>query len=261
MHAIVQRRLRTQYDWEQVWLSQTSVPAIIRELSEKEALEPKLAAEAAIHFIGGHLKREGFRLFRNGGLPLLERRTGPLIEELIIRSGPHGVKGAYVPISMQIHVSHDGLRQIRDRYWKTAGRPPVVLASGNSGLIQTEPTWDIWNVSSTDSCSELLTFLDDEVLEYYDDLASPTSMQKGLFWDGIPLIDACTAIEYLLCEFGRAEARRYLHEVVLNTEETKLGFQTVLEFVQSSPSLYFQAGQLLRNIAVIVNAYNLDRRR
>lgn len=261
MHAIVQRRLRTQFDWEQVWLTQTSVPAIIRELSEEHALEPKEAGEAAIHFLAGHLQREGFKLFRNGGLPLIERRSGLLIEELLIRSGPYAIKGAYVPISMQVHVSHEGLREVRERYWRAAGRPPVVLVSGNVGLLQAEPTWDIWNVAHEGSYGELIRFLDDEVLDYLDDLSNPRTMLTRLFESEVPLMEPCTALEYLLCEYGRGEARRYLNEKILNADEVKAGFQIVLEVVQSAATPSFRPGQPLRNIAVIVHSYDLNRRR
>jgi hypothetical protein len=108
---------------------------------------------------------------------------------------------------------------------------------------------------------ELAGWLDHELLGFLADLESPSITRRQLFGDGITLVDAPTALEYILVEFGRAEATRYLEEVILSRDGVYEGFKEVFSVVSQSKSPGFVAGQHLRNVAVIAHAYDLVGRR
>jgi len=261
MLAVVQRRFRSLREWESAWLTPTTVPPFLRELGATDGIRSDEAFQGAVHYLAGFLRREGFELFRNGGLPLLERREGPWIEEVLLRLGPHPVEGAYLPTTVHVHLSHTGFREVRERYWPSLSRPPIIVLSGNAGLVQSPATFDLWNVATPSMLDELAAWMDHELLEFLADLESPAITRKKLFGDGITLIDAPTALEYILVEFGRGEATRYLEEVILAREGVYEGFREVYSAVSKTKGPGFVAGQHLRNVAVIAHAYDLVGRR
>jgi len=261
MLAVVQRRFRSLREWESAWLQPTVVPSLLRDLGATDGVRSDEAFQSAVHFLAGFLRRDGFELFRNGGLPLLERREGPWIEEVLVRLGPNPVEGAYLPVTVQVHLSHTGFREVRQRYWPSLSRPPIIVLSGNAGLVQSPPTFDLWNIASPSMLDELAGWLDHELLQFLADIESPSITRRQLFGDGITLVDAPTALEYILVEFGRAEATRYLEEVILAREGVFEGFREVYSAIAKTKSPGFVAGQHLRNVAVIAHAYDLIGRR
>src|ERR1019366_9586379 len=74
---------------------------------------PREALTEAGHFLGGALLDCQFKIFKNGGLPLIERRTGPLIEEIVLRSSPYVRDETFLPIRVYLHLSHVGLQDVR----------------------------------------------------------------------------------------------------------------------------------------------------
>lgn len=256
----VQRRLRTQADWERAWLERPALPPLVRDLVE-EAPEPREAFAGAIGFLAGAMERHGFVLFRNGGNPLIERHSGPLRQELLVRLGPHPVRGAVVPLTLQLHVSHTGLRDIRERYWPAMGHIPTSIAGGNIGLLQPIPTYDLWNVAGDRALSDLRAHLEEFLIPYLETLEDPRLLRRTLYDTGLPLVDQATATELLLHEFGRAEARAYLEEMVLMDSELRGRFDAIYRDLSSVGSLHYRPGEPLRNVAVIARAHRVLSRR
>lgn len=254
-----QRRLATAAEWERAWVARPDLPGVVRELADGDGVEPREAFHGAVYFLAGALERDGFVLFRNGGLPLLERRQGDLRQEILVRMGPHPARGAVVPIALHIHVSHAGLRDVRERYWPALGHVPTSVAGGNIGLLQEPPTHDIWNVAGERSLSELRAHLEAHLIPYLDLLENPRRLRLAL-WEGrVPLVDVATATEMLLMAFGREEARDFLEERVLADDERRGRFRAYCRTLDEAP--FCRPGETLRNVAVITRAHRLLGRR
>lgn len=260
MLGVVQRRLKNFREWEQVWNSHVDVPTLVRDLGEPGSLEVESTFHGAVHFMAGYLQRFDFRLFRNGGLPLIERRDGPVIEEVLVRLGPHSVRGAYLPISLNLHVCHEGLRDIRHRYWPTAGRPPVSLVSGNIGLLQSVPTYDIWNVATEDSLQEITRMFREELLPYLELLSSPNQLRRQIFDREAPMFDHSTAVEWLLMEFGRSDAREYIRQLIDSEDIPVQDFWSKHDDLAKIRQYGYVAGDMTHNLAVIAYSHDVCKR-
>ncbi len=176
--------------------------------------DPGAFYEAA-HFLGGAMLSHGFRLFRNGGLPLLERRVDSLIEEIVIQPGPKSIRGVYVPLTVKVHISHEGLRAIRERYWLVGSRAPVVIASGQLGLVEDPPGWVIWDVAGGGrALEELAHWVSSLASTWYDHFESLDALRDEVLQTQVPLLNSADALELVLAERGRDQARRFLREIV-----------------------------------------------
>lgn len=260
MFGITQRRLRTYAEFEEAWTTPIEIPSFVRDLGEPGSLSTESGFQAAAHFLGGSLERFDFKLFRNGGLPLLERRTPPLREEILIKLGPNPVRGAYLPISLELHLSHEGLREIRERYCLGAGRPSSILVSGNIGLAQHVPTYDIWNVATEDALPELLAMVRNDLLPFLELLDSPNQLRRAIFDHEAPMFDHTTAIEWLLIEFGRKDARDYVRALIDNEDLAVRDFWDHHDSLKNETGVAINSGEMARNLAVIAFSHDLFRR-
>ena len=260
MFGIVQRRLKTQVDWNKVWSTPVEVPKLVRDLGFPGSLETEESFHGAVHYLAGYLQRFEFRLFRNGGLPLIERRTGPMIEEILIRMGPNPIRGAYLPISIDIHVCHEGLREIRERYWPTAGRPPISLISGNIGLLQTVPTFDVWNVATENALVEIADSFRQELLPFLEMLSSPNQLRRAIFDGEAPMFDPASSVEWLLLEFGRSDAREFIRQLIDVEDLAIQDFWKELDSLKEKKHIGYIPGNLTHNLAVIAFSHDICRR-
>lgn len=259
MFGIVQRRLHTAVEFETAWSTPVDIPVFVRDLGEPGSLSPEAGFQAAAHYIAGSLDRFDFRLYRNGGNPVLERRVSSLRENILIQFGPHPVRGAYLPISLDLHISHDGLREVRERYWLGEGRPPTVLVSGNIGLTQPVPTYDIWNVATEDALPELVHSIRNDVLPFLELLDAPSLLRRAIFDSEVPLIDHSTAIEWLLVEFGRKDARDYVRALMDNEDVAVRDFWTQHDAAKAGQPSGNVTGETTRSLAVIAASHDLFR--
>ena len=260
MFGVVQRRFKTQSEWDTVWNTPVDVPNFVKDLGEPGSLEVQSTFHGAVHFLAGFLQRYDFRLFRNGGLPLIERRDGVVIEEILVRLGPNPVRGTYLPISLNLHVCNEGLREVRSRYWPTAGRPPVSLVSGNIGLVQTIPTHDIWNVATEDSLTEITRTFKEDLLPYLELLASPNHLRRRIFERTAPMFDHSTAVEWLLMEFGRGDARDYIRQLIDTEDIPVQDFWKKHDALSGQRALRYLAGEPTHPFAVIAYSHDVCKR-
>lgn len=260
MFGVTQRRLKSQKEWEQVWNTPVDVPSFIRDLGEPGSLEVQSTFHGSVHFLAGYLQRFDFRLFRNGGLPLIERRSGPVIEEILVRLGPSPVRGAYLPVSLHLHVCNENLREVRERYWPSAGRPPVSLVSGNIGLVQTRPTYDVWNLATEDSLTQLTLSFREDLLPYLELLASPNQLRRAIFDHEAPMFDHVTAVEWLLMEFGRSDAREYIRQLMDSEDVVIRDFWATHDKFSTQTRVGYLPGDMTHNLAVIAYSHDICKR-
>ena len=147
----------------------------------------------------------GFRLFRNGGLPRLDRRRAALREEIVFAPGPSDAEFA-----VRFHLTHDGLGEVRKKYWRPATRAPYAVASGDIGLLESPPVLSIWDARAPDALEAIRTRIAEDLLPWFDAFDDLDTLHETLFAGTLPLVDLSTGLELVLAEFGVREARRYL---------------------------------------------------
>ena len=177
---------------------------------------PREVLSEAGHFLGGALLVDGFTIFRNGGVPLLERRFGPVIEEIVLRASPYVQDEPFLPIRAHLHLSHSGLLDTRLRYWKPASRAPSFIVSLDLGELEFPPCWVIWNVGiDYQVLVDLLDWVRRLALPWFRLFEHPEELRTRLFQGTVSGLDQDRSLEMVLTEFGTGEAMRYLEECVL----------------------------------------------
>ena len=183
-----------------------------------------------------------------------------MIEEILIRMGPNPVRGAYLPISLQLHVCHEGLRPIRERYWPTAGRPPVSMISGNIGLTQPVGTYDIWTVATEDALTEITNTFRGDLLPYLELLSSPNHLRRKIFDGEAPMFDAASSVEWLLMEFGRSDAREYIRQLMDAQDVAIQDFWKEHDQLANQTRIGYMPGDVTHNLAVIAFSHDICKR-
>jgi hypothetical protein len=157
------------------------------------------------------LIRHGFRLFQNGGCPLLERHNGDLREEILFVPSPKMESRSDLPFSVQIHLSSKSIATVRSRFWRPAIRAPESIASANVGQFGKLPSFCMFSARAPSDCAVTLSkLLLEDVLPWFEVFHETRRLRTRLYEGSVPLVDDSTAIELLLAEFGSPEARKFL---------------------------------------------------
>ncbi|CAN5657752.1 hypothetical protein BH11ARM2_BH11ARM2_16490 [soil metagenome] len=169
--------------------------------------------DQAGHFLAGVVLIDGFRLFHNGGLPLLERRHGPFVEEMVLRAATYRPERGILPVRIDLHLSHVGLRDVRWSYWRPSGRIPISIASADLGALEIPPGWLVWEIDDrSESLEEMAYAVVRTALPWFGRFRHASGLGEALLARSIPLLDDPVSVELLLAEYGPLEARRYLTE-------------------------------------------------
>ncbi len=250
----------TQQEWDELWARRAPSVRVTRDLLGPESEVPAMVREAC-SFLGGVALRSGFRLFRNGGLPLIERRRGAWTEEVLFRSPPSGRPGVWAPLTVQIHLSCEDFFEVRQRYWSVASRPPKRVAAGNIGHLDSPPRWLLWNLaggSPVEPVVEAIAHrLVDQVIPWLDAFGNPARMRNRLYESGMPMLDPLTSLEWMLYEFGVGEATQFLHRVVLADDAFR---DSVLRIYDRVDSAYLEGGPdvpTARSVAALAATFGL----
>ena len=182
--------------YEAAWQAQTGRDATA------EARVAAIATEVA-----QGLARRGFRLFHNGGLPLLDRRQGEHRVEILLPTQPQGDD-----FSVRFHLTHEGVGNVRAKFWRPAVRAPKTVAAGDIGLLEAEPVYSLWSPEA-DAAEAIRAIVEHDVIPWLDLVDDPPRLRDALLQGDVPMIDLTTSVELMLAEFGVREARRYLQAV------------------------------------------------
>jgi hypothetical protein len=253
-------RAESLSEWQELWAYRPTALRLPHSLVGPESESQNLIREAC-HFLGGVARASRFRLFRNGGLPLLERRNGAWTEEILFQSPPTGRVGIWTPLTIQLHLSCDSFYEVRHRYWGVLTKPPKVVAGGNVGQIESPDRRILWNLSAGSPTEPVIETIADhlavQAIPWFDTFGNPSRMKRQLFEQGIPLLDSITALEWCLHEFGVDVAGDYLHSVVLADQVLCEDVYRLLtrvnhDYLEGGPGL-----PLATNIAALAATYGL----
>lgn len=219
---------------------------------------PREALTEAGHFLGGALLADRFRIFKNGGVPLLERRSGPIIEEIVLRASPYVCDEPFLPIRVYLHLSHSRLKDVRLRYWRPASRAPGLIASMDLGQLELPPCYVIWNVGlDYQVLVELHDWVRQLALPWFDLFENSENLRRAIFSGMVAGLDMDRSLELVLAEFGTAEGARYLQECVISNP--RIGPQ-VLEAsnrIRNADAIGEIGADPIWNVATIASAYSL----
>lgn len=182
--------------------------------------DPVVFREIA-HFVGGAMSTHGFKLFENGGTPLIERYVGPYREEVLLVPAPKMVRRAELPFAVRVHLSSSAISRVRSRFWRPPTRAPHMVARGDLGQFYAPERRIIWfgsgGVAVAERISEELARV---ALPWFECFRDRSKMKARLFAGKLDWIDECTALELLLSEFDPYEARRY-RRLMISREDPK----------------------------------------
>ncbi|RYG24157.1 hypothetical protein EON82_11695 [bacterium] len=160
-------------------------------------------------YVSTALGPKGFSLFHNGGLPMLRRRRGDIWDEIVFPHQPL----AY-DFAVRFHLNHDGVGQVRARFWRPSTRAPKAIAAGDVGMLESPPVWSIWATSEHARTGEaILNVLREDYLPWSDLFDDPPRLREALLGGHVPLVDLSTGVELMLAEFDVREARRFFRSV------------------------------------------------
>lgn len=260
MQILGEHRAWGEQEWQALWSRRAPDIRIAKELLSGDHDVDSLVRDAC-NFLGGMAYGSKFRLFHNGGVPLLERRRGPWTEEIIFRSPTSGRAGVWAPLTMHIHLSCDDFFEVRQRYWSVLTKPPRVVATGNVGQTESPPCWILWNLAAGSPVEPVSETMADHLMRHaipwFEGFANPARMRRKLFDEGIPLLDPITALEWCLYEFGTGEANAYLHEVLAHDELLR---DSVVRLFERIDPNYLEGGPnlpLARNVAAMAATFGL----
>jgi hypothetical protein len=242
-------------DFEDAWHRR---PSGFR-LFDLDRLRPEVLYEAA-NFLAGALLREGFHLFQNGGLPLLVRRTGNLVEEIVLRPASRASRRGlpFIPVCIQLHLSHKGLPVIRKRYWKHGSGPPMIVASGDVGELDVPPCFVIWHVRpDRRSFVPMVEWTERLTLPWFNEFHRPIELHARLMEGFVPLVRPDTTLEFMLAHYGPVEASTYLERTLDNHP---LLAEKVYEYVRELRGRRVPIGisdNLAHNLAAIAIGFDL----
>jgi hypothetical protein len=134
------------------------------------------------------------------------------------------------------------------------------MVSGNCGLLQTTPTYDIWNVSTAVSHELILKSLDDDIFPFLDMLLEPRLLRSAILDNEAPLFDPITSMEFLLLEFGAADARTFLNKLMETGELDQAKYENAYQMIRTVKEACFLPGEPIHNLAVIALTHRLHRR-
>jgi len=214
--SAAQRKIFYDYeDWASAWNGVTPSRGL-RWKRRRPSGDP-LAHVA--HFLGGATLSHRFRLFNHGDLFTLERRRGQFVQEILIRTAKADPNTGLIPLRVQLHLSHTGLRDIRERYWRPSNRVPVAVAAGDLGGLEIPPCRVIWYLGSEmDTLEDVAGWVTRLAIPWFESFENPTRLLFSLYDRSITWVDHPVALELLLADYGRLEAGRYFRECVLGDE-------------------------------------------
>ena len=202
-------------DFHSAWSSQATAGPFWQ--SRTRLIRKAELLNAAAHFVGGALLADGFSLFHNGGLPLIERREGLLIEEILLRPGNGLTPDGLLPVRVTVHLNHLGLQASRMRYWPSPTRAPSVIASMDVGQLEIPPCWPIWILDGRSTeMVDIVDWIQRLALPWFDLFTLESELRRRLFLQTVPLVGLDTSLELVIAEYGPLEGARFLDQCVLS---------------------------------------------
>lgn len=208
----------------------------------------------AAQFVAGALHRDGYRLLRNGGAPLLQRQWSDWTAEVVLRQHGSGMRGEYAPATVDLHVSNRRLAQTRSRYWRAYTRGAGHVGSTNLGtLMCTTAFGAIFNLAHSDASPMLAQAMAAYGTLWIDRATSPAS------WDehSPSPVDSQTTLELVLTYQGWGCAGRFLQEVMRDDEEMSVAVRGYYHRIEQGQLACLVSEAVPRNLAVVASAYGL----
>jgi len=204
------------------------------------------------HFAAGALVDAKFRLFKNGGLPLLERRRNAWIQELLIRPSEMDVDGE-VRIRVDFCLSHPEVQHIRSRYWRPASRAPIGVAHGNIGELDLPPGYLFWTTSGDiDDYEDIAAWIRELALPWFLAFDNADDLEETLLGRGLPKIGHADALEILVAFGKMRSARRYLRDFVLDAR-----FESLWQHSEAFGAIPIDSASDLVRSAIVARTFNL----
>jgi hypothetical protein len=246
----------TEAEWSAAWNYTPHVPKFMRQLGVGPRGSHREALVRAAYFSAGRLQDEDFHLFANGGQPVLHRQRGDWFDEILFHAPPYDVDGHYSPVSVEILVSFEPLREIRLKYSRSYTSVPAFVAKANLGQLLSGPCMTIWNVAYEEAVQEIASLLHRKALGWIEELCDPLSLEDRVIEGTLPFVDDSTGLELVLALGGKIGARRVVNEWRQHPTKGPLLEREVRRLSNQFGPVY-RSDDIGSNIAVLCICYDL----
>ena len=210
----------------------------------------------AAYFAAGKLQDEDFHIISNGGQPLLRRQRGDWSDEILFHAPPYGIDGHYSPVSVEVMVSFEPLREVRAKYSRSLTSVPAFVAKANLGQFLEEPSRTIWNVAFEESVQDIALVLHRNALGWIEELCDPISLEDRVVAGSLPFVDDATGLELVLARGGTTGARQVVREWSKDPIRGRL-LENELKRLSTQFGPVYRCEDVGSNIAVLCVCYDL----
>ena len=185
-----------------------SVPGDLRSDS------PEAKVERIANFVAGTALADGFRLFKNGGTPLIEKRRGTRVYEIVFRASPRSIHREYAPFQIQIMVSDRRLKYQREIYWPSPSTAPSLIAGCQLEELQIPPRFAIYNAyCAMERIEAIAESIQQLAQPWFTQFLRPTLNPDRLRFGSVSFVRRDTALELMLLERGEEAAADFLYQL------------------------------------------------
>ena len=243
-------------DWESLWRHVPQVPKLVRQLGGESKLDPSERLDRAAYFVAGKLEDEDFHLFANAGQPLLKRQRDAWFDEILFHVPCTAIPGFYCPVSVEVLVSFEPLRELRAKISSSYSMVPPFVAKANIGQFLMPPRKILWNLEFDSSLSQIGGLIEDVGLKWIDRLCDPISLEANVIAGDLPFVSDSIGLELVLATGGRNAARRVI-ETWLDSEDRGPILKQELQRMQKRLGPAYRTGESNTDLAVIAVAFDL----
>jgi len=201
-------RAYNEDQWREAWTYTPKLSKLVRQIETGHRCSHRESLYRAAYFVAGRLYDEGFSLFQNGGQPLLKRQREAWTDEILFHSPNTGAPGFFSPVSVEIIVSLDSMRAVREKYCRSCAMVPAFVASANVGQFEIPPSKILWNLENEACYEEIATLVYESGLAWIEELSDPVGIEDKVIAHCLPNVDDTTGLEMVLALGGRNSAAR-----------------------------------------------------
>jgi hypothetical protein len=182
--------------------------------TEPLTISQLLEVEEVAKNIGALLRSTKFRLFHNGGNPMLERRYQTRRYELLIKPQPLCLRSASPCFTVHAIVTDSRLLEHRQLFGNTASGQLAVVAQANAGQLAIPPGFWLWTTDPlTNPAPEIADWIDDHLIPWFqgieDGMEAPIEFVQGK----VPFVSIDTALELMLIVYGKEDTGKHMRKL------------------------------------------------
>ena len=235
--------------WQTHWKNSSRRASLLSR--RKHEARAWLCCVETAGYIAGSTLQSGFRLLKNGTMPLLRRNRQGWQAEILLKTLLVPSSSKIVPLTIEIHLNNRRLAEVRARYWDKKFLGSSHVMSLNLGALLGSG-YISYDVASEEAAPQAAKHVLEYVLPHFERCSSPEAWLAEID----PPLDPQTTLELLLAYQGWGPACLYLNRYLDRDEQTKRIIYEEFGRLEQG-KLPSTRGDLRLQIAQIASSYQL----